>query len=190
MLGTDRRLAMQFLAWYREWHPVIRSDNQVGPMEVITGIELIVAQVGVWKPNDVAYLRRVSFESVDAVSYDLVLLLLLQPRPPLSAGWPDPKEPFWEIEIEFKRVRNLALTVCGPWDIQTPGFSLEDVRDRQWEGINVMVCDYEQLNPDGISFVAKSAHVRSCRRAAFPPNSPEVWRQYPGAFGRTVESES
>jgi hypothetical protein len=157
-------------------------------MGVVTGIEIVASQAGRWNPADVAYIRRVSFENWDSVSFDLALLLLLQPRPPLSAGWPDPNGRFWEVDIVFNRVRDLVLTVCGPWDIQTPGFSLDDIRERQWEGINLLVSDYEGLTQDGIRFGAKSAQIRSCRPAAFPPNSPGVWREYPGVFGGSGES--
>jgi len=152
-------------------------------MDVVTGTEIVAAQAGRWDPADVAYIRRVSFENCDGASFDLTLLLLLQPRPPLSAGWPEPNGKFWEVEIVFNRVRDLVLTVCGPWDIQTPGFSLDDIRARQWEGINLLVSDYEGLTQDGIRFGAKSAQVRSCRPASFPPNSPGVWREYPNVFG-------
>jgi hypothetical protein len=157
-------------------------------MGVVTGTEIIAGQAGRWNPADVAYIRRVSFENWDDASFDLALLLLLQPRPPLSAGWPDPNGKFWEVEIVFNRVRDLVLTVCGPWDIQTPSFSLDDIRDRQWEGINLLVSDYEGLTQDGIRFGAKSAQVRSCRPARYAPNSPEVWREYPDVFGGSSES--
>jgi hypothetical protein len=151
-------------------------------MAVVADTEMIVQHVGCWNPADVAYIRRVSFENWDGTSFDLALLLLLQPRPPLSVGWPDPNGVFWEVEIVFNRVRDLVLTVCGPWDIQTPGFSLDDIHERQWEGINLLVSDYEGLTQDGIRFGAKSAQVRSCRPAEFAPNSPGVWREYPGMF--------
>lgn len=157
-------------------------------MGVVAETEIVVAEVGRWDPADIAYIRRVSFEEWDGSSFDLNLVLLLQARPPLSAGWPDPTGEFWEVEIVFKRVRDLVLTVCGPGDIQTPGFSVEDIRERQWEGINLLVSDYEGLTQDGIRFGAKSAEVRSCRLAAFAPNSPGVWREYPGVFGGPGES--
>ncbi len=149
-------------------------------MDVVTGTDIIVSQVGRWNPADVAYIRRVSFENWDGDSYDMALLLLIQPRPPLSAGWPDPSGNYWETEIVFYRVRNLVLTVCGPWDIQSPGFALDDIHERQWEGINLQVSDYEGLTQDGICFGAMSASVRSCCPAEFPPNSPSLWREYPG----------
>jgi hypothetical protein len=152
-------------------------------MSVVTGTEIIVSQVCRWEPADVSHIRRVSFENCDGASFDLAMLLLLQPRPPLSVGWPDPNGGLWEVEIVFNRVRDLVLTVCGPWDIQTPGFSLDDIRDRQWDGVNLLVYDYEGLTPSGIRFGAKSARVRGCRPASFPPNSPSVWREYPGVFG-------
>jgi hypothetical protein len=157
-------------------------------MAVVADTEIIVQQVGRWNPADVAYVRRFWFENWDCESFDLALLLLVQPRPPLSAGWPDVNGRFWETEIVFNRVRNLVLTVSGPWDMQTPGFSMDDIRERQWEGIGLLVSDYEGLTQDGIRFGAKSAQVRHCRPAAFAPNSPGVWREYPGVFGGSSES--
>lgn len=151
-------------------------------MSDMSNVEAIVGEVGSWNPSDVAYIRKVSFENHDGPSFDLVLQVLIQPRPPLSAGWPDLKGKFWEAVIVFRGVRDLFLTVCGPWDIQTPGFALEDIRDRQWDGQNLLVYDYEGLTSDGIRFGAKSAEVRSCQLASFPPNSPATWRTYPGEF--------
>lgn len=84
-------------------------------MAVVADTEMIVQQVGRWSPADVAYIRRVWFENLDGVSFDLALLLLLQARPPLSVGWPDPNTKFWEVEIVFNRVRDLVLT--GMWAV-------------------------------------------------------------------------
>lgn len=55
-------------------------------MDLVTETEIVVLQVGRWEPSDVAYIRRVSFEKWNGASFDLALLLLLQRRPPLSAG--------------------------------------------------------------------------------------------------------
>jgi hypothetical protein len=129
---------------------------------VITNTEKIVCEVGRWDPYDIAFIRRVSFENCEDTSFDLVLQVLLQPRPPLSAGWPDRNETVWEAVLAFRGVRNLVLTVRGPWDIQTPGFCLEDISDRQWDGVNVLVSDYEGLTQEGIRFGARKAEVRSC----------------------------
>lgn len=96
-------------------------------MSVVTNTEAIVREVGRWNPSDIAFIRRVSFENSDGISFDLVLQVLVQPRPPLSAGWPDLNGRFWEAVLVFRGVRDLVLTVCGPWDIQTPE------RDRQPE---------------------------------------------------------
>lgn len=156
-------------------------------MSVVRDTEIIVRQVGRWNPSDVAYIRRVAFENCNGAAFDLALLLLLQPRPPLSAGWPDPNGTFWETDICFKHVRNLSLTICGPWDIQTPGFAFEDIRDRQWEGVNLLVYDYEELTQESIRFGAKSAQVRSCQPASLAPNSPNVWREFPGVFNGSGE---
>ena len=157
-------------------------------MTVITDIKKIIDQVGRWCPSDVAYIRHVSFENCEQQSFDMVLKVLLQPRLPLSTGWPDPNGTFWEVEIAFYQVQNLSLTMNGPWDIQTPGFALDDIRDRQWEGINLLVYDYERLAKEEINFGARSAQVRNCRPALCAPNSPNLWREYPGEFDGTKTS--
>jgi hypothetical protein len=153
-------------------------------MSAVTNTEIVAREVGRWQPSDVVCIRRVWFENCDGHSFDLVLKGLLQPRPPLSAGWPDPQGVFWEVEIAFQKVRDLSLTLCGPWDIQTPGFAIEDIRDRQWESVNLLVYDYEGL-PTGSSlrFGAKLAVIRGCCRAEYGPDSPGLWREYPGIFG-------
>lgn len=63
-------------------------------MGVVTGSEMIATHTGRWNPTDVACIRRVSFENWNDASFDLALLLLLQPRPPIPAGWPDPNGKF------------------------------------------------------------------------------------------------
>jgi hypothetical protein len=153
-------------------------------MSVIADTEVVVREVGRWQPSDVACIRRFSFENWDGPSFDLALRLLLQPRPPLSAGWPDPNGLFWEVDVGFQGVRDLHLTLCGPWDIQTAGFAIDDIRDRQWDGVNLLVYDYEGL-PSGssIRFGSKCAVVRGCRRAHRGPDLAGLWREYPGVFG-------
>ena len=108
-------------------------------MSIVNNVEAIINEVGRWNPSDIAYIRRVAFENWDGTSFDLALQVLIQPRPPLSAGWPDLKARFWEADIVFHGVCDLVLTVCGPADIQTPGFGLDDIRNRKWEGQNLLV---------------------------------------------------
>jgi hypothetical protein len=153
-------------------------------MVAVAGAEIVEGAVGRWLPSDVAFIRRFCFENCSASGFDLVLLVLVQPRPPLSVGWPDPAGPFWEVEIAFEGVRDLSFTIRGPWDVQCPGFDIEDISDRQWEGVRLLVYDYEG-EPVGapIRFAARSAVIRSCQPAQHPPNSPVLTREYPGVFG-------
>jgi hypothetical protein len=160
-----------------------RLPTGAQPMAFVLDTDIVARQVGRWDPSDIAYVRRISFENWDGPAFDLALLFLFQPRPPLSAGWPDPLGKFWEADISFKRVRDLSVTICGPWDIQTPGFALEDIHDRHWEGVNLLVYDYEGLTQENIRFGAESAQVRTCQPTLFAPNSPGMWREYPGVFG-------
>jgi hypothetical protein len=153
-------------------------------MALVGNPEVVEREVGRWLPTDVAFIRRFDFENCSSGRFDLVLLVLVQPRPPLSVGWPDPCGSFWEVEIAFQEVRDLSFTIHGPWDVQCPGFDIEDISDRQWEGVKLLVYDYE-AEPVGapIRFGAKSAAIRSCQPAQYGPNSPMLTRQYPGEFG-------
>lgn len=150
----------------------------------IKNAEMVEQAVGRWRPTDIAFIRRLHFENCTSDTFDVVLVVLMQPRPPLSAGWPDQGGPFWETEIVFRAVRDLAFTVHGPWDVQCPGFDIEDITDRQWEGVRLLVYDYEG-QPVGapIRFSAQSAEVRWCRPARYGPNAAGIWREYPGVFG-------
>ena len=151
-------------------------------MGVIANTDLVERVVGRWQSIDIAFIRRFDFENCDGPSFDLVLLALLQPRPPGSAGWPNPDDPFWEVIISFERVSDFSLTVNGPWDIQTEGFVIEDISDRQWEGVRLRVYDYET---GAYRFNAWSAIIRSCVPARHGPRCPVLSRVYPGLFPGT-----
>jgi len=148
-------------------------------MEVVTNADLVERAVGRWQSTDIAFIRRFEFEYYDGPSINLVLQTLLQPRPPLSAGWPDPSGEFWEVLIAFERVSSLSLTIQGPWDFQTQGFVIEDIRNWQWEGVRLRVYDYEEA---GYKFNAWSATIRSCERSRYGPGCPVLTRVYPGVF--------
>lgn len=151
-------------------------------VSIVDNTDVIIHEVGRWQPSDIAFIRQVSFENWHGEDFDLVLQVLIQPRPPQSVGWPDLKGKFWETEICFRGVRDLSYIIRGPWDIQSPGFALEDISARQWDRQRLLVYDYEGLNPDGVRFGAHSAEVRSCVPAKFPPNPKGVWREYRGEY--------
>ena len=98
----------------------------------------------------------------------------------LTARWPDPRGSFWELEIVFQGIRDLRITVTGPWDIQTPGFVIEDISAWQWEGIRLRVYDQEGAP---VGFNAQSARVRWGRPAAARPVCPTFGRQEPDRGG-------
>ena len=148
-------------------------------MGVVANTDLVERAVGRWQSSDIAFIRRFDFEYSEGPAFDLVLLVLLQPRPPLSTGWPDPHGPFWEAVIAFHRVRDLSLSITGPWDIQTEGFVIEDISGWQWEGLRLRVYDYEG---GPYRFDAWSATIRSCVPARSGPVCPMLSRVYPGPF--------
>jgi hypothetical protein len=149
---------------------------------VVANTGLVEGAIGRWESTDVAFIRRFDFENWVDGSFDLVLLTLLQPRPPLSAGWPNPDGSFWEVVIAFERVLDLSLTVDGPWEIQTEGFVIEDISTWQWEGVRLRVYDYEE---GPYQFNARSATIRSCLPARHGPGRPVISRVYPGPFPGT-----
>src|SRR5438270_185479 len=112
-------------------------------MAFVANSEVVERERGRRAPADVAFIRRFVFEHCSLRGFDLILLVLVQPRPPLSVSWPDPCGPFWEVEIVVQEVRDLSFTIHGPWDVQCPGFDIEDISDRQWEGVRLLVYDYE-----------------------------------------------
>lgn len=77
----------------------------------VANTEVIEQFIGRWRPADVAFVRRLTFENCTSESFDVVLVLLLQARPPLSVGWPELSGPFWEAEIAFRDVRDLEFVV-------------------------------------------------------------------------------
>jgi hypothetical protein len=146
-------------------------------MGVVGNVELVERLLGPWDCADIAFLRGFAFENFDWASFDVSLVVLLQPRPPLSARWPTPNGAFWETEILFQCVRDLRITVTGPWDIETPGFVIEDISAWQWEGIRLRVYDVEGAP---VSFNARSASVRRCHPAEAGPACPAFGRQEQG----------
>jgi hypothetical protein len=153
----------------------------VNRVNAIKGTEVVAAAVGRWSPADVAFIRELHFIA-DAEGPDgrpvseVVLRLLLQPRPPQFGGWPDPHGRFWEAEVLFRGVREFAVTQQGTGDIQVQGFDIEDLSGSQLEGIRLRVLDYEF---NRISFWATSGIVLSCREATAPPSSCPYGRAYP-----------
>ena len=145
-------------------------------MGVVANAELVERELGRWDCADVAFLRRFAFENCDGASFDLSLVVLMQPRPPLTSRWPDPRGAFWEVEMAFQGVRDLRITVTGPWDMQTPGFVIEDIRAWQWEGVRLRVYDEEGAP---VGFNTRSASVRWCRPDAAGPACPTFARQAP-----------
>jgi hypothetical protein len=137
---------------------------------VVGNAEIVERAVGRWDCADIAFLRRFAFENFPGAVFDLSLVVLLQPRSPLSARWPDPGRAFWELEIVFQGVRDLRITVTGPGDMQTPGFVIEDISAWQWEGVRLRVYDEEGAP---VAFNARSASVRWCRPAEAGPACPE-----------------
>jgi len=148
-------------------------------MGIVANTNCVERAVGRRQPEDIAFIRRFDFENYDGLSFDLMLLALLQPRPPLSTGWPNPRGPFWEVVIAFEKVANLNLCISGPWDLQTEGFQIEDVSHYQWESIRLRVYDYER---ETYRFDARSATIRSCVPARNGPDCPGLSRVYPGSF--------
>ena len=143
-------------------------------MEFLAGTELVVQQAGRWDPADVAFVRRIAFENVSEDSFDLALLLLLQPKSSAGRHWPNVHAPFWDVDVLFQGLRDLSWLTHGPWDLQTRLFVIQDIRPRQWDGVNLLVFDEDPPDREHIGFSAKSAVIRGCQPTAIPPQAPDV----------------
>ena len=153
-------------------------------MDAIANLSVIEAAVGRWKPSDIAFIRELRFQGVHVLddgtlTSSLMLRALLQPRPPISAGWPDPRDKFWEVKIEFVGIRELKISQDGAGDLQVQGFDIKDHTGAQMEDVNLEVLDHD----DGcISFWAKNAVIQSCREATGQPTTCPFGRVYPLEF--------
>jgi hypothetical protein len=162
--------------------PDVTEDS----MPVVENTHLVATAVGRWSPSDVAFIRELRFsgnaERPDGTSTtEVILRVLLQPRPALSQGWPDPRGRFWEVDIQFSGVRDFTIAQVGTGDIQTEDFAIEDLSHAQLEGIRLKVSD----EPAGrISFWAKSAIVLACRETSEQPTALPFGRVYPGELPR------
>jgi hypothetical protein len=148
----------------------------------ITNIEIIESQVGRWNPSDIAFIRELRFcgikKGTDEVmsSSSLELLVLIQPRPLKSMGWPDPSGKFWEASLKFEGVQNFRVNQIGAGDLQVVGFDIEDHSESQMENIRLHVIDYEE---DRIDFWAHSAKIISCTPSSLLPHATPLSREYP-----------
>ncbi len=153
--------------------------------EPITNTHLIESAVGRWKPSDVAFIRELLFRGIskgsdeDLISPTLELLVLIQPRPPQSVGWPDPDGRFWEARLKFEGVRELRVDQDGAGDLQVAGFDIADHSESQMEDVRLRVLDYEF---NCIAFWASSAEVISCEPSTLRPHATPISRQYPGEY--------
>jgi hypothetical protein len=148
----------------------------------ITNIELIESQVGRWKPSDVAFIRELRFCGMkkgtdeELISPTLELIVLIQPRPLKSVGWPDPSGKFWEASLKFEGVQKFRVNQNGAADLQVAGFDIEDHSESQMENIRLHVFDYEF---DSIDFWAHSAKIISCTPSTLRPHATPLSREYP-----------
>src|SRR5262245_15538298 len=155
-------------------------------MPAVENTDLVAAAVGRWSPSDVAFIRELHFtgnaERPDSTgTAEVVLRVLLQPRPVLPRGWPDPHGKFWEVALRFSGVRGCTVAQVGAGDIQTEDFGVEDLSRSQREGIRLKVSDGGERF---ISFWAKSAIVLACREASERPAAIPLGQEYPGELPR------
>jgi hypothetical protein len=149
-------------------------------MSVVSNTQLVVQAVGNWSPLDVCFVRELRLTSLQLRGRcELLLKVLLQPRPPQSAGWPDPAGRFWEVELRFDGVQELQGRQQGAGDLQVQGFDIEDLTRRWPEGIGLRVLGHEDRR---LEFWARSAEILSCRETEERPTSQPSIRTYPGPF--------
>ena len=122
----------------------------------ITGIEAFQAAVGRWSPEDLAFIEQVSIvREAERSQITVKMIALFQSRVLVEGGWPDPTSPFHRAVMEFSGAR--SVKICFPESGQVMGFTIDDISDRNLEGLRYRVGDYED---NRISFQCKDVSVR------------------------------
>jgi hypothetical protein len=118
----------------------VRADRRSS----ITNADKITRIVEDWRPNDIAFIRKLLFRSrEDESGFDLEIEFVACPRSKQTRSWPWEAEPRYEVSLRFSRVRNLALSGLGTENDQVMGFDIIDISGRGWEGVRFEIEDYK-----------------------------------------------
>jgi hypothetical protein len=132
-------------------------------MATITNTIEVEKTLGRWKPSDLAYIERLSYEcAADGHPSTLEITGLAQRRDLAIGGWPSDIGELFRIRLAFRHIRDLKITAFNARPKQVTGFDITDVSDRGWEDVCFEVEDYEN---GYIHFLCKEIEVIQVTRA-------------------------
>jgi len=119
--------------------------------------EAVVNVVGRWAPSDVAFIRSLYYAAQSAANpSEIHLECVLIRRDTTKGGWPTEDAPRFKLDLRFIGITDLRIREFGAAETQIMGFSIIDVSDRGWEGVNYEIEDYEN---DRIHFLCRQVEV-------------------------------
>jgi hypothetical protein len=145
-------------------------------MAEVSGTEAVIAVLGRWAPGDLAFIERLEYSAASLDAGAALMIDALFQRGDLSKPWPSPSGNCCRVSLLFTDPVNLALKGFSGRAKQIEGFFIEDISDRQWEGIRFSVGDHE----DGyIAFLCRE--VRVLQASPLLPASNPAFTAYPQA---------
>jgi hypothetical protein len=106
-------------------------------MRQIKNIEEITSKCPSWKPQDIAFIKKIEW-SIE----DMTIAFYCQPRNG-GFGWPNLVKGFFEVSILFRNVSDFRLEFNSAGLQQVSGFDIIDVSNDGLEKINFRIDDYE-----------------------------------------------
>ncbi|RPE12645.1 hypothetical protein EGT74_03600 [Chitinophaga lutea] len=106
-------------------------------MAEIKNIEKIKDDHATWRPSNLAFIKSLVW------SPGRLEIVFYSQLPGDADVWPDFNKPFFEISMEFIKVKNVKLLISGSELHQLTGFDIIDVSGNYLEELNFEVEDYE-----------------------------------------------
>ncbi len=119
-------------------------------MKSICGYEEAVGVIGEFDFDEFRLIEKMSFQVVEGPDRP-VQELELQMRT-------ERRDPAARIRLRFIGVHKLRIEDWPPGEVSLGSFEILDIRDRQLEGLNWQIQDYEQ---DAISFFCRNVEIVS-----------------------------
>ena len=140
-------------------------------LKEIKNNDLVESCLGRWNPNDIAFITQISFVVKEDMSSSTVTMVCLANRIDLSyAGWPDRNGAWCKIELLFTGVYRLTIKDFGPSYSQISGFDIINIKERNWEGVQYIIEDYENGR---IYFECDDIVIISAEKFDFPFEYPD-----------------
>ena len=112
-------------------------------MAAISGVEAVMAVLARWQPGDLAFIERLEYSAASEDAGAAIAIDAVFQRSDHSGGWPSASGACCRVSMVFANPVNLSLKSFGTPAKQIMGFYIEDISERQLEGICFSVGDYK-----------------------------------------------